>query len=304
VNVENLIGSYIAIGKYRIASGATVVVPDIEYNQDDILAAIINSAYAAGTIDVTSPPSGFPRSGVHTGENSQDDDEDEIVPPVTPPVDGYLAWYDAADLDTVIIDSSDPDGCWVWLDKSGNLFHASQGNTGSRPTTGTRTINSLNVLDFDGDDHMETAVPADDRTQTSFFVAMIDSLAAYRTLRGGTSGNGNQLRIDQTTGQLTTNKEGTAGIGTQGNASVTASVPFLAVQVLTATDVTHYRGATSETDSNSTTFDSGRVMRIGGKGDFAERWDGVMAEIIIYPTALSSEDITSVSSYLVNKWGL
>jgi hypothetical protein len=224
---------------------------------------------------------------------------------VLPPVSGYVAWYDASDLDTVIIDSSDTNGCWVWEDKSGNLLHAGQGNTASRPTTGTRTINGRNVLDFDGDDHLDTVVDASDRTQTSFFVAMIDNLSAYRSLRGNVSGaGGNQFRVDQTTGQLVTNREGIAGIGQQTNAAVSASTPFLAIQVLTASDVTHYVGATSETDSDGSSFTGSRLMRIGRKSDFAEPWDGVIGEILVYPTALSSGDIALVSAYLNAKWGL
>ena len=35
-----------------------------------------------------------------------------------------------------------------WNDKSGNGHHATQTNASKRPVTGTRSINSLNVLDF------------------------------------------------------------------------------------------------------------------------------------------------------------
>ena len=37
-----------------------------------------------------------------------------------------------------------------WNDKSGNNNHALQSSAAAKPTTGTRTQNGLNVIDFDG----------------------------------------------------------------------------------------------------------------------------------------------------------
>lgn len=70
MDIENLVGATIFFRGYQVNPGETIEVSDVEYNQDDILAAQINAAVNANTIDVSSPPSGFPRSGVHTGESS------------------------------------------------------------------------------------------------------------------------------------------------------------------------------------------------------------------------------------------
>jgi hypothetical protein len=60
--VENLTANYLYFGSYSVApNGGTVTVPDAEYNSDNLLADRINSMYAGGSIDVASPPSGFPR---------------------------------------------------------------------------------------------------------------------------------------------------------------------------------------------------------------------------------------------------
>jgi hypothetical protein len=57
-------------------------------------------------------------------------------------------WFDASDARTVY---QDPMTGTVsrWDDKSGNGYHAVQGTGSNQPNTGTRTINGLNVIDFD-----------------------------------------------------------------------------------------------------------------------------------------------------------
>lgn len=70
MNVENLTShQYYLPNGYKLGPLLTITVPDAEYNVDDILAAVINSMYAAGSIDVASPPSPFPRGDEHTGES-------------------------------------------------------------------------------------------------------------------------------------------------------------------------------------------------------------------------------------------
>lgn len=72
------------------------------------------------------------------------------VPIVPDDLLGLILWLDADDASTI----TDAGGGAVsqWEDKSGNDYHVTQGTGGSRPITGTRTINGLNTLDFDGTD--------------------------------------------------------------------------------------------------------------------------------------------------------
>jgi len=70
-------------------------------------------------------------------------------PPFTPAsIPNLLAWYDAADAGTIIQTAGSVS---QWNDKSGNAYNVTQGTGASQPTTGTRTQNSLNVLDFTSD---------------------------------------------------------------------------------------------------------------------------------------------------------
>ena len=64
----------------------------------------------------------------------------------TPAQIATALWLDAVDSTTIAAASGATN---QWSDKSGNLRHATATGT-SRPTTGTRTINSNNTLDFNG----------------------------------------------------------------------------------------------------------------------------------------------------------
>lgn len=264
----------------------------------------VDSIAAQGEPQLTGHVTVSPGSGITLAQVGQDI-EISLTTPETPPVAGYLAWYDAADPDAILAYAGDPDGTWHWLDKSGNNYHAGQGVEASRPIFGTRTINGLNVLDFSGvNQYFDTVVDASDRTQTTFIVGMVDALTTFQTIRATVnSAAGNDWRIDQTSGVLTTLSENTAGIGTSTGA-VVAATPFIAVQRLSATDLVNYVNGVEDTDVNATTFTAGRVMRIGARGDLSEDFNGVIGEIIVYSTTLSNGDTASVIAYLEAKWGL
>jgi len=55
------------------------------------------------------------------------------------------AWYDASDATTITASSGRVS---EWRDKSDNGYHVAQGTAAERPTTSTRTIGGLNVIDF------------------------------------------------------------------------------------------------------------------------------------------------------------
>ena len=84
------------------------------------------------------------------------------------------AWYDAADAATIV-----ESGGLVsqWNDKSGAARHVTQGTGSAQPTTGVRTLNGLNVLDFDGADYLRNAsFPIDSLSVSVFVVAVLDAI--------------------------------------------------------------------------------------------------------------------------------
>jgi hypothetical protein len=62
-----------------------------------------------------------------------------------------LGWYDPSDISTI----TDTAGAVSQIDDKSGTEHLVQAVGSKQPTTGTRTINGLNVLDHDGDDFLE-----------------------------------------------------------------------------------------------------------------------------------------------------
>jgi len=85
-----------------------------------------------------------------------------------------VLWLDASDTSTI---TEVGGAVSQWDDKSGNGNDVAQGTAAAQPTSGTRTINSLNVLDFDGNDGLRTSA-ADIITQpnTVFMVLEHDTV--------------------------------------------------------------------------------------------------------------------------------
>jgi hypothetical protein len=55
------------------------------------------------------------------------------------------AWYDASDTSTISVSST---RVTQWDDKSGNAYNLTQATDALRPYSGTRTVNSLNAIDY------------------------------------------------------------------------------------------------------------------------------------------------------------
>lgn len=237
----------------------------------------------------------------------------EIPPPrfaSTPPVAGYTSWYDADDISLFTLTG----GARVatWADKGSGANDLSVFGVTRAPVLARHPTLFRGRLAtwFDGavsanGAGVSSAASASDITQTAFVVAVLESLGVTATLLGSSADGGNQLRVDVTTGRLTTNKADTAALGTQSNAAVVAGTPFLAVQVLSATAVEHILNGVSETDAHAQTFTAGRSLQVGHSttvGTGNEPWAGWIAEVLIYDTTLSSGDISSVSAWLRSKW--
>ena len=93
-------------------------------------------------------------------------------------------WLDAADSSKIVIDST-TGRAQTWQDKSGNNRHFASGGSSSwdtavqetQPSTGTRTQNGKNVLDFNGTQFLRSNDSFGlDSTFTLIFVTQFDSI--------------------------------------------------------------------------------------------------------------------------------
>lgn len=214
-----------------------------------------------------------------------------------------LAWYDASDLATITDAGSG--AVSAWADKSGNGYTLTEAT--NRPTTGTRSQNGLNVVDFDGtNDVMASSCPADDISSTTFIVAKNDAFASgHGTLYGG-NGNGADLLTINTSGVFNgENQSLNNGIitffapGTAG--------PFIVCQRYNgSSDVSIISNTTQDGGSvtvSYSSFTAGRTLVLGGRST-SNTFDGWIGEFLRYSAGLSQGNIFAVMAYLADKWAV
>ncbi len=227
------------------------------------------------------------------------------APPVFSPasIPDLALWLDAAEASSITAAAG---AVSQWSDKSGNGYHAVQSSSGARPKTATRSLNSLNVIEFDGSDDGFNVSPVPDISgaHTMFVVAATDTPTK--------SGNQNFIRglnSTSTRQQITYGGSGTTLLGRNGSSDATYSLtvdsnPHIFSQACYATDLRlYYAGGhvASSTASGGGTTNLG-IGRRGNSGD--SPLDGYIAEVLIYGRALNSSEANQVGNYLASKWNV
>jgi hypothetical protein len=184
-------------------------------------------------------------------------------------------------------------------DLSGNSRHLTQGTGSLQPTTGTRTINSLNVLDFIPNDSLvagsnwTSALTA----ATVFIVADSDDAGGNHPLWTIGGGNDSWYMFGGQTYEW-------FGTSVRKNWTPTASIgsPRLHSVVAAANDWRAYQDTTLEftTGTNTVSFTQTPTLGLSPGGAF----DGTIAEVVLYDSALGTTDRETVRDYLITKWGL
>lgn len=233
-----------------------------------------------------------------------------------PPVAGYTEWFDGDDRGSLTLSHG---GALVdqWNSKGSGAHHGTPPSETRAPCFARHPtlFRGRTALRWQGLSNslgtvLSSGATANSRTQTSFVVAVVecDLGSITPTLIGSNVDGGNRFKVSVNSA-LATDRSDVAGVGEQGNAFVTAGVPFLGVQVLTATDVTHIlydasNNGVQETDANSNSF-SASTLQIGAAtsvGSGNAQMTGWIAEVLIYDSTLGSSDIASVAAWLRSKW--
>ncbi len=237
--------------------------------------------------------------------------------PFTPTdIAGLVLWLDASNAGS-ITSSGSPAKVSQWNDLSSAGNNATQGTGANQPTTGTRTQNGLNVIDWipASSTNMVTALTASSRTQSVFMVLLsdIDTAAgtAYTPLGdvAVAGGGGRQVQfcgfgVDR----FRLVKDTVAALSVYDGVDPAASTAYVLVCAIGAANVVwSLNGAAEETDVESTTFTASLTSIIGAtapNNTGLEFWDGWIAEIVVYDTQLNSTNRDSVRQYLRNKWAV
>jgi hypothetical protein len=206
-----------------------------------------------------------------------------------------VLWLDASDTSTI---TEVGGAVSQWDDKSGNGNNVTQGTAAAQPTTGTVTLNGLNVLDFGGNDFMETAV-ADTLAQpfNVFLVVKADAVSFSRYIFDRTSTGSNRAFLLQSGATNYTFNAGT---------SLTGGTPDTNAHMLRVLG----DGASSFIDVDGTNVASGNaattsldLIRLGSAYTGSAFFEGAIAEVIATGT-LTAGEIADTEQYLANKWGI
>jgi hypothetical protein len=217
------------------------------------------------------------------------------VTAVTQPTDiaGCVGWWDASDAASIT-----QSGGLVsqWNDKSTAGNHATASST-ARPTTGTRSLNGKNVLDFDGTANAMATSLADAATQTVLFVAVSDVASGGRVWSYGTTNRG----VFSDSGTWAFWRQQTSGPISFG-ATASATSPSVACALFTSNSSLTTFGNGAQGTTNDPVDSSGATFNIGKESTSFH--NGYIAEIVIYNTALTTADRARVEAYLATKWGI
>ena len=202
-------------------------------------------------------------------------------------------WLDASDTATITASSGSVS---QWDDKSVNGRNVTQGTAAAQPTTGSATLNGLNVLSFDGDwlratgftvnqpdwvwivmdaDAMAVAFDSANVSNRQHWYAALGALSPTRLFAGTETTSNSQ----NTAWQI-------AGCRFNGASSYVR--------------VNEVDGSTVNPGSQSMNgFTLGQNHNNGGAPS-----QGKIAEVIIIPGTPSVSDISNLETYLKDKWGL
>ncbi len=224
---------------------------------------------------------------------------------------GLILWLDATDSSTVINSGG---AVSAWNDKSSGGNNLTQGTPGAEPTTGTQTINGLNVLSFDGGDYLATInTPLPDGGYTVFVVAqhgvngVNDAIIAQRF-----GGNGLRLQLDFSPSNnirhiIRDDAAVANGSTSAGTFGVDVEAIITAISLANRSSNLYINGSSPVSVNNSLGVTAaGDGFAVGSilAGSLSLGLVGEVGEIIAYNTALSTADHNIIGAYLSDKWGI
>ncbi|WP_158655119.1 LamG-like jellyroll fold domain-containing protein [Flavivirga eckloniae] len=203
--------------------------------------------------------------------------------------------------------AEDADSILNWLDNTDNNNDATQITVGNQPVLDEDAINFNPTIDFDGDDLLQTPAVASNSDMTVFTVAEGVSGVQKQILN---LNGGDNIIVEFEDATPTFRARMYDGVDT-GEIQTTTAVANN-VNVIANYDV--YSGSNSElfingtsigTDATNTYAPTSPIANIGGHpSNTAKRWDGGIAEVIIYTGSITNAERDKIESYLAIKYGV
>lgn len=205
-----------------------------------------------------------------------------------------------------------------WNDRSGNGKNASEGTAGNRPNYQTNVVNGLPVIRYtaaNNDRLLSTGLSTGNQASV-WVVASYSSLPSSNPglLQGAATGNGFSSNAAQkNVGMWVSNANQPWGRGIQSDGtqlqipmvnSTTTNTFYVLNNSYANSSITQYINNTaSGSVAYNNTLASWTDMAIGVQAG-TESWNGDIAEVIAFNTALNSAQRIIVANYLAAKYGL
>ena len=213
-----------------------------------------------------------------------------------------LGWWDATDATTL---SQFGGAVWSWADKAGGAA-LTQSTEESRPTTGIRQINGLNVLDFDGSAFLEAtrAFTASGNVAFHMVLAVDGTSNAFEAALAVDGAN--DFQIDANSATQFDGRFNAAGIASSFNLTGgPISAPVILSVVLDRTgagQATVYTADTARGNSAySVSLDPSGTLHVMTNRSRNAWVNGAVGELIVTENVANRPDY---HAYLAAKWGL
>ena len=238
-------------------------------------------------------------------------------------------WLDASDstklFDATSGGSTPGNGVGVarWEDKSGNDRNALQSSGTLQPTRRTSEINGRDIVRFDGSNDILTMGSdlsfIQNSAAHSIFIILKTSQTSFAAIIGSQTAATNPgflIGLNNTSpNRLVYRLQSSSGrrqrIGSTSNISSGSAVLIACSYSGGGADVSglsmRINGADESTTAESThsgEFQKSADAAIGDRVSASLRYNGDIGEILIYPSALSTDNRNDVESYLAAKWGI
>jgi len=217
-------------------------------------------------------------------------------------------WIDFADTSTI---TATGNAVSAVRNKVNSQITLTQPNAINQPLSGTRTINGLNVVDFDGiNDFMQFSTnTVVSEPFTLFIVAQVDGTTGQTIIGRQTAAVAGQWTITKNGGfAIFQSYAFGSGGSDSGVVHTYNSSPNMHTVSLANGQTLKYQlnnvALSASVVLNGYNNAVGTDLCIGASPGGSAFLDGAIGEIIVYGSVLSTTDITRVNRYLANKWAL
>ena len=217
-----------------------------------------------------------------------------------------LLWLDAADTNTLILSGAN---LLQWNDKSGNNNNATKFDTGTgQPTYGATNFNNLPGIQMNTGQGFYAPMTSGITTNgISVFAVFIKNGAnnTYETIFNRTSSNiAAPIDLYQTTRLYGTGAGTNASFASSFNIQTATSATLFNIVVSNTNWSEWVNGTLSSSNTTTALFDNSSYFYIGTRADHVTQFTGVIAEILVYNSAMPIAQRQYIEGYLAWKWNL